>query len=120
MSEDYQNDYDVSESVWKIDGPIGRKSYLWVNIGLILLLIPIFLLKISGLLMFLFPVALILALIMIWISYAATAKRFCDIAGSLKAGVLIAVVVFLLNFVFKPITLIALIVGLLMPGKFIK
>ncbi|MBR1424691.1 hypothetical protein IJ579_03920 [bacterium] len=42
-------DFDESESMWKIDGPIGRLSYFWVCITIMLFLVPIIILKAMGL-----------------------------------------------------------------------
>lgn len=120
MNEEMEQDFDVSESVWKIDGPINRKSYIWISLGITIVGFFLILLKLTGLLMLLFPVAIIIAIILLWLTYASMTKRYYDITGSLKWGVIISIAVFLLTFVFKPVVTIAWILGLCIPGKLIK
>ena len=64
MEKDFNN-FDESESIWKIDGPIGRKDYFWVLLLALFLFIPVACLKLMGLIVILFPIAIILALILI-------------------------------------------------------
>lgn len=38
LQEEVPN-YDETESIWKIDGPIGRMSYFWITLGVLLILV---------------------------------------------------------------------------------
>lgn len=118
LQEEVPN-YDETESIWKIDGPIGRMSYFWITLGVLLILVaPALLIRL--LMPFLVPIALILVLIGIYLSFVATAKRFYDITGDSKKGTIIAIVLILLQWVFSPIGFVILALCLFVPGKFIK
>ena len=69
---------------------------------------------------FFVPIALILVLIGIYLSFVATAKRFYDITGDSKKGTIIAIVLILLQWVFSPVGFVILALCLFVPGKFIK
>ena len=73
------DEFDRSESMWKIDGPISRKEYIWVVLAMLFFAIPIFLLKLLDLATLLFPICIILALIILYLSFVSYAKRFYDI-----------------------------------------
>ena len=73
-----------------------------------------------GLVGLLFPVALILALIIVYLTYVSFAKRFYDITGSLKWGIIISILIFLLTAVFHLLPTVMLFICLLVPGKLIK
>ena len=113
-------EFEKSESIWKIDGPIGRLDFFWGILGSIFFAIPVILLKLIGLAGFLFPVCIILLLIAIWLMFTAFSKRFYDITGQLKWGIIIAILLFVINLFFPIITPILLITGLAVPGKLLK
>lgn len=118
LQEEVPN-YDETESIWKIDGPIGRMSYFWITLGVLLILVaPALLIRL--LMPFLVPIALILVLIGIYLAFVATAKRFYDITGDSKKGTIIAIVLILLQWVFSPVGFVILALCLFVPGKFIK
>ena len=118
LQEEVPN-YDETESIWKIDGPIGRMSYFWITLGILLILVaPALLIRL--LMPFLVPIALILVLIGIYLSFVATAKRLYDITGDSKKGTIIAIVLILLQWVFSPVGFVILALCLFVPGKFIK
>ena len=120
-NENYVNyDYDKSESIWKIDGPIGRMDFVWAQLAVLFFVIPVILLKMLGLVTFLFPVAIILLLLAIWLSFAAFAKRFYDLLGSLKIGVILSIVLIIFYGVIPFIGIVMLLVGALVPGKLLK
>ncbi len=119
-NEDVGFDYEPSECFWKIDGPIGRKDFIWMQIGIILISLPAIILGIMGLAAVLFPIILITILIDIWLSIAAFSKRFYDLFGSLKVAVLTTIGLLLLNLLLPVISVIMLIVGATIPGKLIK
>ncbi len=119
-NEDVGFDYEPSECFWKIDGPIGRKDFIWMQIGIILISLPAIILGIMGLAGVLFPIILITILIDIWLSIAAFSKRFYDLFGSLKVGVITTIGLLLLNLILPVISVIMLIVGATIPGKLIK
>ena len=110
---------EKSESIWKIDGPIGRLDFFWAFAGSIFFALPVILLKLIGLATVLFPICIILLLIAIWLYYAGLAKRFYDITGALKWGIIIAIVIFITT-KFYFVSIGALFVGLFVPGKLLK
>ena len=89
MEENRMPDFDESESVWKIDGPMRRKNFIWNMIGIFLLLGLPALLLYQAVGALLFPVILILLLCAIWLSFATLSKRFWDITGSKMWGIII-------------------------------
>ena len=112
-------DFDESESVWKIDGPMRRKNFIWNIFGITLLLgVPALLLyQVFGLL--LFPLILILLLCAIWLSFATLSKRLWDITGSKMWGIIIAII----GTIFQGIPLVGLlvlIVAACVPGTCLK
>lgn len=111
-------DFDESESIWKFDGPIGRKDYIWLQLGIFFVVGLIYWLKTFAIL--LFPLLIILILILFYLSFASTSKRYYDITGSLKSGIIIAIVIFLINFVIPLVGLIGVGCGVIIPGKLIK
>lgn len=113
-------DFDPSESIWKIDGPIGRKDFIWAQVAVLAIALPAILLNLIGLAAFLFPVIIILILIALWLSFAAFTKRFYDLMGSLKWSVILTILLFLLNAVLPIISLVMLFVGIFIPGKLIR
>ena len=113
-------DFDPSESIWKIDGPIGRKDFIWAQVAVLAIALPAILLNLIGLATFLFPVIIILILIALWLSFAAFTKRFYDLMGSLKWSVILTILLFLLNVVLPIIGLVMLFVGIFIPGKLIR
>lgn len=113
-------EFEKSESIWKIDGPIGRLDFFWGILSSIFFAIPVVLLKLIGLAGFFFPVCISLLLIAIWLMFAAFSKRFYDITGQLKWGIIIAILLFVINLFFPIITPILLITGLAVPGKLLR
>lgn len=111
--------YDETESVWEIDGPIGRLDYFWVFLGTTVLLLFVTLLK-TFLGMLLFPLMIIIIGIAFWIFFVGTAKRFFDITGSKKNGIIITVILILVNAFFQPVCYLTLALCLLIKGKYIK
>ncbi len=111
-------DFDESESIWKFDGPIGRKDYFWLQLGILFVAVFVGLLKTFA--MLLFPLLIILILVLVYLSFVSISKRYYDITGSLKIGVIIAIVTFLINIVIPLAGLIAVVCGLFVPGKLIK
>lgn len=110
-------EFDESESIWKIDGPIGRKDFVWAQLAVLFFVVPVILLKLIGLAVLLFPVVIILLLVGFWLSFAAFSKRFYDLFGSLKVGVISSIVLTILCGVIPFIGLIMLLVGVFVPGK---
>ena len=88
------------------------KQYIFCNTGVLL--------KLIGLAGFFFPVCISLLLIAIWLMFAAFSKRFYDITGQLKWGIIIAILLFVINLFFPIITPILLITGLAVPGKLLR
>lgn len=112
-------DFDESESIWKIDGPMRRKNFIWNTIGIFLLLwLPAFLLYLA-LGPLLFPVIIVLLLCGIWLSLAACSKRFWDITGSKMWGIIIAIIVIICQSV-PLIGIPSLIVTACVPGTCLK
>ncbi len=108
---------EKSESIWKIDGPIGRLDFFWGILISIFFALPAILLNLVGLAAILFPVCIILIIISCWLIFAAFSKRFYDITGQLKWGVIIAILLYIINIFLPIITPILLIIGLAVPGK---
>lgn len=111
--------YDETESVWKIDGPIGRLDYFWVFLGTTILLLFVILLK-SFFGMLLFPLMIVILGISFWLYFVATAKRFFDITGDKKNGVIITIILLLVNLFFQPVCYLSIGICLLIKGKYIK
>ena len=119
MEENRMPDFDESESVWEIDGPMRRKNFIWNMIGIFLLLgLPALLLN-QAVGALLFPVILILLLCAIWLSFATLSKRFWDITGSKMWGIIIAIIVTICQSV-PLIGILALIVAACVPGTCLK
>ena len=114
------NEFEKSESIWKIDGPIDRLDFFWGILSSIFFAIPVVLLKLIGLAGFFFPVCISLLLIAIWLMFTAFSKRFYDITGQLKWGIITAILLFVINLFFPIITPILLITGLAVPGKLLN
>lgn len=119
MEENRMPDFDESESVWKIDGPMRRKNFIWNIFGITLLLgVPALLLyQVFGLL--LFPLIIVLLLCTIWLSFATLSKRFWDITGSKMWGIIIAIIVTICQSV-PLIGILSLIVAACVPGTCLK
>ena len=116
--EDFER-YDETESVWKIDGPIGRLDFFWVFLGVtVILLFVIFLKTFLGSL--LFPLVILLTVASLWLWFVATTKRFFDITGNKRNGIIITIILFLANLYFHPVCYFAIGICLLIKGKYIK
>ncbi len=114
------NDFDKSESIWKIDGPIGRLDFFWSMLACNFFILPVYLLARIGLAVFLFPVCIILVLIAIWLMFAAFSKRFYDITGQLKWGIIITILMIIICIIIPIVATILLVIGLALPGKLLK
>ncbi len=117
---------DESESIWKIDGPIGRSKFFWDFVKSLLFLLPIYLLKSlvgitpGGDLGLIILVAMTFGLASFWVYFCATSKRYYDIIGNKRDGILIAIGSYILSFIFRPTALVILLIGLFAKGKYIS
>lgn len=115
---------DDTESIWKIDGPIGRLDFFWIIVISQLILLPAYffskMIGITGSLVFFF-FALLIILPAWWVTFAATAKRFYDITGSKKTGIIIAVCEVLASLIlFKYASVAITLLGFFMNGKYVS
>lgn len=111
-------DWDEGKNIFKIDGPIGRLDFFWITLGILIVTLPIVLFK--ELFILIFPIAIILLLAIIWISFVSLAKRMWDITGQFKQGLIIAIVLTVIQWIFSIFGLVILIVCLAVPGKLIN
>ena len=59
-------------------------------------------------------------LIYYWVFFVALSKRFYDITGSLKKGIIIAVVLSIVNLIWNAVMGIVMLILFFLPGKMIK
>ena len=116
---------DETESIWKIDGPIGRSKYFWDIIKSFLIVLPAFFFRdLIGVtckfvaLPFTFAVIFIIA--SFWIYFCATSKRYYDVIGNKRDAILVVIGSYILSFIFKPTALVVLLIGLFAKGKYVS
>ena len=128
LEVEYNNDVEVEigKNLFWFDGPIGRFRFFVISL---LGLISVFAIVFTH--SFIIPFIqscpapmigflIVLMLIYYWVFFVAVSKRLYDITGSLKKGIIIAVVLSTLNLLFNVIMLIAMIALMFIPGKMIK
>ena len=120
MEKDYTEVIEGG-SLWKLDGPIGRWSYFKTILKVLLLpllmWVVAFILPVESVIRFL---GIIIALLSLYLIFIATVKRFYDVMGSLKSGLILAIVSYVLGFFIHIIGLITFIVLFFIPGKLVK
>lgn len=112
-------DYEESESIWKLDGPIGRLGYLKI-VFLMLIYAVTFVFASQNQLAPAFAIIfLICALVLVYLNFVATAKRLWDIFNDKKLAIIITVVGSIIGFFVRiPFAGVAILLLLLtVPGS---
>ena len=113
-------DFNISENIWKIDGPIGRldffvKSVIYTictGLGFLLFsqiapFVPLF-------------IIVILIIAIFWLFFVITAKRLWDIFGEKKTGLISAILTYTIGLLITPIGGIVCLICLFVKGKYIE
>lgn len=128
LEVEYNNDVEVEigRNLFWFDGPIGRFRFFVISLlGLISVIAIVF--THSFIIPFIqscpapmIEFLIVLMLIYYWVFFVALSKRFYDITGSLKKGIIIAVVLSIVNLIWNAVMGVVMLILFFLPGKMIK
>ena len=114
---------EIGKNLFWFDGPIGRFRYFMINLVIFIIeFVALILFKEIFILLFkaLWPILILGILLIVWITFVATAKRLYDITTSLKNGIIISVVLMLVSLLLSKLSFLIFLVLVFIPGKMIK
>lgn len=117
---------EIGKNPFWFDGPIGRFRYFVISfLGAIILLAVLFTKELIIPFLYACPVPMLTFLIGVillyyWIFFVATSKRLYDFTGSLKNGIIIAIILSVINLFINWVMLLTMLLLIFIPGKMIK
>jgi len=117
---------EIGKNPFWFDGPIGRFRFFVISLfGLISVIAIVF--THSFIIPFIqscpapmIKFLIVLMLIYYWLFFVALSKRLYDVTGSLKKGIIIAVVLSIINLIWNIVMGVVMLILFFVPGKMIK
>lgn len=127
--------FDESESIFKIDGPINRIKFFWTSVGLGIYTVISLVLYLAiyfgfcrfggpGVIFLISVFSIIYLLPFLYLTFVNYSKRLYDITGSKQKGIILSLVLIILmgalGFISLLFPIIAYLAVLFMRGKLVK